>query len=228
MSVSIRVISIGTLASHPLWSEKGPARTGHATTTLIRSGKKVILVDPGLPDQAIAARLNERSGLRPADVTDVFLTSFRPDVRRGLRAFEDAEWWIHENEREAFGVPLAQRLKEAVTQGDGEMKAALESEISMLRRCKPAPDNLAPHVSIFPLPGITPGMCGVLIEEPRHTTLVCGDAIATIEHLEQGQVLTPASSVEQARESFAEATEIGDLLVLGRDNMVANPTKRPF
>lgn len=228
MSVSVRIISIGTLATHPLWNEKAGTRTGHATTTLIRSGKRTILVDPGLPDQAIVARLNERSGLRPADITDVFLTSFRPDVRRGLRAFEDADWWVHADEREAFGVPLAQKLKEAITSGDAEMKAALESEIALLRRCKPAPDLLAPHVSLFPMPGVTPGMCGLLVEEPRHTTLVCGDAIATVEHLEQGQILSPAINIEQARESFTEATEIADLLVPGRDNMVVNPTRRPF
>lgn len=228
MTVSVRVISIGTLATNPLWNEKGAARSGHATTTLIRTGKRTILVDPGLPDQALAARLNERSGLKPSDVTDVFLTSFRPDVRRGIRLFEEADWWVHADEREAFGVPLAQRLKEAVTSQDPEMKAAMEAEVALLRRCKPAPDQLAPHVSIFPLPGITPGLCGLLIEEPRFTTLVCGDAIPTVEHLEQGQVLSPAVSIEQARESFAEATEIADLLVLGRDNMVVNPTKRPF
>lgn len=29
------------------------------------------------------------------------------------------------------------------------------------------------------MPGVTPGMRGVLVEEPRHTTLICGDAIAT-------------------------------------------------
>ena len=82
--MDFRIISIGCLAAHPLWNERGAVRTGHATTTLITSGKRRILVDPGLPPQALSARLSERAGISPQDVTDVFLTSFAPDVRRGL------------------------------------------------------------------------------------------------------------------------------------------------
>src|SRR5690606_30534810 len=88
--MDVRVISIGTLAAHPLWKETSPVRTGHATSTLIRTRDKVILVDPGLPEPAIAARLSERTGLRVGDVTHVFLTSFQPDTRRGIMAFADA------------------------------------------------------------------------------------------------------------------------------------------
>ena len=42
--MDVRVISIGALPAHPLWSEKAPVRTGHATTTVIRSRDRVILV----------------------------------------------------------------------------------------------------------------------------------------------------------------------------------------
>ena len=48
------------------------------------------------------------------------------------------------------------------------------------------------------------------------------------EHLTQGKVLPWAPDVTQARESFAEVIEIADLIILGRDNLVVNPTKRPF
>src|SRR5258705_8982567 len=97
-----RVISIGTLAAHPLWNEKTPLRTGHATTTLIDVGENIhILVDPGLPAQALVARMSERTPLRPEQVTHVFMTSLEPDRRRALRAFEHAKWLVHEPEREA-------------------------------------------------------------------------------------------------------------------------------
>jgi glyoxylase-like metal-dependent hydrolase (beta-lactamase superfamily II) len=102
----------------------------------------------------------------------------------------------------------------------------------VLKKCEPAPDHIADEkgerIDLFPLPGITPGLTGLIIAGSRHTTLVCGDAVPTVEHLEQGKVLTPAADVDRARESFAEAVEIADLLVLGRDNLVVNPTKRPF
>jgi glyoxylase-like metal-dependent hydrolase (beta-lactamase superfamily II) len=226
--MQLRVISIGCLDAHPLWDERAPARTGHATTTLIRSGDRTILIDPGLPEQVLRARLSERANLKPGDITHVFLTSFRPDVRRGIGLFENAVWWVSEAEREGVGVPLVTELRRAAEHGEHELRAALEVDVAVLRRCEPAPDELARDVSIFPLPGVTPGMCGVLFCEPRFTTLVCGDAVPTVEHLERGQVARWAVDVARAKESFLEAVEIADLLVPGRDNILVNPVKRPF
>ncbi len=231
--MELRIVSLGALAAHPLWDERTPVRAGHATTTLVRTRDRVILVDPGLPEAAIVARLAERANLKPSDITDVFLTSFRPDVRRGVTAFEDAEWWIHADEREQVGAALAQRLKDLarVEEDDGDelkLKRALLEDVSILQKCKSAPDSLVEHVDLFPLPGVTPGMCGLLISTARYTTVICGDAVATVEHLEQGKVLQGAVDVEKARESFKEAIEIADFLVLGRDNVVPNPTRSPL
>ncbi len=228
-AMDVRVISIGTLSANSLWGERAAVRTGHATTTLIVSGAAKLLVNPGLPAPALAARLAERANLLPEEITHVFLTSFHPDLRRGLAAFEEAEWLIHEDEREGVGIPMAARLKQLAGGGeDGGVRRAMEQDIALLQRCAAAADEVVDGVSLFPLPGVTPGTCGLLLEQARHTTLVCGDAIPTIEHLEQGKVLPSAVDVDKARQSFEEAVEIADLLVLGRDNMVVNPTKRAF
>ena len=64
------------------------------------------------------------------------------------------------------------------------------------------------------------------VSTPSATTVICGDAIPTVEHLEAGRMHTPCHDLDQARESFSEAVEIADLLVLGRDNMVVNPIRR--
>jgi glyoxylase-like metal-dependent hydrolase (beta-lactamase superfamily II) len=229
--VEARVVSIGTLASHPLWMERAEIRTGHATCTLIRSGKRVIVVDPGLPDRVMASRVNERAGIAVGDVTHVFLTSFQPDTSRGIGAFPHATWWVSEREREAVGIPLARKLKEAALSEDDEVKASLQVQVAVLKRCEPAPDRLADGVDVFPLPGVTPGMTGVLVEQGRGgkgTLLVTGDAVATIEHLERGMVLNPAADVALAQESFKEAVEIADWFIPGRDNLVANPVRRGF
>lgn len=225
---SYRVISIGTLAAHPLWEEKAAARSGHATTTLITSadGAQHILVDPSLPGQALLARLSERAPVKAADVTQVFLTSFEPERRRALRAFEHAEWLIHELERDAARAALGALHDEAASAGDEEMAALRRAELELLERCRSAPDSLAPHVDLFPLPGVTAGTCGVLIALPSSTVLVCGDAIATSEHLAQGKVLPTCADIEQAQESFREALEIADVLILGRDNLAFNPLRR--
>jgi len=223
-----RVISIGSLDAHPLWEEREPVRTGHSTTTLIRARDRNILIDPGLPGPILQSRLSERANLKPSDITHVFLTCFRPDVRRGITLFEKAKWLISEREREGVGVPLVTQLQRVSELDEAELQAALELDVALLQRCEAAPDQLADGVSLFPLPGVTPGLCGILIAEPRHTTLICGDAIATVEHLERGQVVRWASDVALAKESFAEAVEIADLLILGRDNILVNPVKRPF
>jgi glyoxylase-like metal-dependent hydrolase (beta-lactamase superfamily II) len=226
--MDLRIISIGALAAHPLWNEKGPVRTGHSTTSLIRAGKKTILVDPGLPEQIIAARLNERAGLKTSDITHVFLTSFNRECWRGITAFGKATWWISHQEREAVGVPLVGGLAQAAADGEEELKKLLEHDVAVLRTCQAAPDHLAEGVDLFPLPGITPGTCGLLLSGARSTTLICGDAVATVEHMDKGMVLSPAADMGKARESFAEALEIADDLVLGRDNIARNPLKRPF
>lgn len=236
--LEIRVISIGALAAHPLWDERDPVRTGHSTTTLIRSGDATIIVDPGLPAPALKARLGERAGITPDKVTHVFLTSFNPEARRGIALFDRATWLISEQERESVGVPIAQSLtrlaqtREAAEQ-TGEplhedqetMLEILQGDVAVLSRCQAAPDSIAQDVDLFPLPGYSAGACGLLIGEPTRTTLICGDAIPTVEHLDQGKVLPACADREKAQESFSEAIEIADVLVLGRDNIAINPTR---
>ena len=117
MVPQVRVISIGTLAANHLWNESAAVRMPHATTTLIQSGDCRIVVDPSLPPQVMAARLAERSGLQPSDVTDVFLTAFLPDRCRGIECFEQANWMIAPNERvaaEARLEKLTDDLREAL------------------------------------------------------------------------------------------------------------------
>lgn len=224
----LRVISIGALPAHPLWNERAPVRTGHATTTLVRQDDAVILIDPGLPGEIIAARLSERAGIAPSDVTHVFLTSFKPDVWRGVEAFTEAVWLIHEPEREAIGVSLIAQLKRADEADDRELVEMFRKDIAVLKRCVPAPDQLAKDIDLFPLPGVTQGLCGLIVCSSSDTTVICGDAIPTVEHLEQGKVLPTCADIALAQASLMEAVEIADQLVLGRDNMVSNPSRRPF
>jgi len=238
--LDFRIISIGALGAHPLWNERTPVRTGHATTTLIRSGDAIIIVDPGLPAPALKARLGERAGISPDKVTHVFLTSFHPEARRGITLFEHADWMLSEQERETVGVPIAQslgRLAETaeVAKQAGEpmhedqqtMLEVLQRDIAVLARTQAAPDSIAEHVDLFPLPGYSPGTCGLLLAGSTHTTLICGDAIPTVEHLEQGKVLPGCADREKALSSFGEAIEIADLLIPGRDNLLINPTHTP-
>ncbi|MDY7108191.1 MAG: MBL fold metallo-hydrolase [Planctomycetota bacterium] len=221
-----RVISIGTLPAHPLWDEGSPVRTGHATTTLITAGEAKIIVNPGLPPQALAARMSERSRVRHDQVTHVFITTFTQDHYRGLALFEGAQWLVHEPEQQVAGEALDNQLQHARENGDPEIARAVDGHLELLRRCQIADDKLAPGVDLFPLPGLSPGTCGLLLALPTSTVLLCGDAVPTIEHLQQGKVLPECIDIEQARESFREAIEIADVLIPGRDNLAYNPVRR--
>ncbi len=97
--------------------------------------------------------------------------------------------------------------------------------MAIVQRTVAAPDRLAPGVDLFPLHGVTPGSTGLLLPTTGATVLVAGDAVPTVEHLAAGQVLSPAYDLEAARESFAEAVEIADWIVCGRDNLVPNQTR---
>ena len=220
-----RVVSIGALSRHELWDEGEAVRSPHATTVLIRTDERCLLVDPGLPRDALAARLHERSGLGLDAVTDVFLTNFRPAHRRALPALPHARWLIAEAEREGIGQQLVARFQQET---DESTREALKEEIDLLQRTEAAPDRIEEGLDIFPLPGFTPGTCGLLISEPRRTVLVAGDAAATREHVEHGRVLRGAEDAKQARESLAEVIEIADVLFPGHDNIMLNPTRMPL
>src|SRR5581483_6615068 len=129
-SVRVDIISIGTLDRNRLWGESEVVRTAHATTTLVRAGKRNILIDPGLPAQALGARINERTGLRPEQIDSVFLTSFRPEHRFGLPLFPGARVLIHEIEQQSVGQTLRRLIDEA-PEAD-EDRSQMQQELSLL------------------------------------------------------------------------------------------------
>ena len=211
MAVRLDIISIGTLARNLIWGEQSPVRTGHATTTLIRTGKRLILVDPGLPAPALRARLGERVGIKLSDITDVFLTHVGNDTTAGLELFEHSQWWCGEAEREMLARHLDRESADA------------EVLRMVLKRLRAAPDQLAPAVDLFPLPGFSAGTSGLLIAAPLSTTLIAGPAVPTLDHFLAGQVLPDVKHLDQAKESLAEVYEIADVIVPGYDNVFANP-----
>ncbi|MDP6637210.1 MAG: hypothetical protein QGG42_20115 [Phycisphaerae bacterium] len=223
MAVEYSVISIGTLSRNRLWDESAAVRTAHATTTLVIDGDRKILVDPSLPGKILEARFNERTGGSLADITDVFCTTLRPIHRRGLDALSDARWWCGETEMEAYAHYL-QGLLESAERLDAEQAAAIEADIEIVRRFKPAPERITPQVHLFPLPGASIGSAGLLLAEPTSTVLIAGDAVITAEHFARGQVWQGCSNTEGALESLQDVIEIADVIIPGHDNII--PTAR--
>lgn len=221
-SLRFDIISIGTLSRNRLWNEDQPVRTPHATTTLVRTADgRHLLIDPGLPPAAIGARLFERTGLRPEQIDLIFLTNFRPSHRSGLSLFPKARVLIHELEQQAAAQHLDQLLQQAPAEDLD--RRILQQELKLLESFKPANDFLAPQVDLFPLPGYTPGNCGLLLALPTVTLLIAGDAVPSQDHFLAGQVLPDAYDIQTAQESLREVYEIADLIVPGHDNLFLNP-----
>ncbi len=191
--MEIIILSIGTLSKNPLWNERTPVRTSHATTTLIRTtaedGKTPVelLVDPSLPAQILEARLDERAGFKASAITHVFLTNWRPIHRRGLEHFSKAVWYMHPAEIEAANAALVGAEQNAKRQNQ-PVDPLIEKERAILARVEAAPDVLAAGVDLYPLPGYTPGTSGLLISEHARTTIIAGDAVPTAAHFLAGQV----------------------------------------
>jgi glyoxylase-like metal-dependent hydrolase (beta-lactamase superfamily II) len=221
-SARVDIISIGTLGRNRLWNESQAVRTAHATTSLIRTPDgRHILVDPGLPAVVLKARIGERVGLAPETIDTVFLTNFRPAHRAGLGLFDSVKVLMHENE-----IDFARRnLDGLIGQSSSEDHdhSLLEADMKLLDMIRPAPDQLAAAVDLFPLFGYTPGTCGLLVSAPMMTLLIAGDAVPTLDHFLGGQVLPDSDDISAAQESMREVYEIADLIVPGHDNLFLNP-----
>ena len=56
--------------------------------------------------------------MRPEQITHVFLTSFEPERRRAIEAFESAAWWIHEPEYISTRESIEAQIADAEQAGD--------------------------------------------------------------------------------------------------------------
>jgi len=199
----IDVLAIGTLARNRFWHEKADVREEFATTTLVRSADRVIVVDPGWPQDVLRAVLFYRAGLKPEAVTDVFLTHVDAAHVRGIGLFTKARWLAYAEELVYARAEL---------RGQGELDAILD-------RLAEVPDRLAPGVDIYPAPGHSPGHTALMVNSPLETVFVAGDAVLTRDHLEHGDLGPTLYDREKAEQSFRELLEVGDFIVPGHDNI---------
>lgn len=222
-----RVISIGTLSHNHVWGESGAVRTSHATTTLVEAGEQRILVDPSLPEAALAARFNERTGKTLAAVTDVFCTTLRPVHRRALEALAQANWWVMEEEIESYRDHLA-HLRESAQRLSADDARQLEAELKLLQKFKPAPETLAPQVQLYPLKGASVGSAGLLLTPAMQTVLIAGDAAITADHVQRGQIWEGCADTQQAMETLEDILQVADIIIPGPDNIMLSPKGQMF
>ena len=200
--IRIDIILIGNLAHNPYWGEKSPVREEYSTVTLIRSGKAVIVADPGWSADVLRAALFYRAGLEPEAVTHVFLTHFDASHFRGIGLFAKARWLAYDEE-----------LKFAEAEVDES-----DPGRAVLRRLDAAPEKLAPGVDLFPTFGHSPGHASLIVYTAIESTIVAGDAVLTRDHFERGDLGEGPWDLQKARTSLQDVIEIADAVVPGHDN----------
>ena len=222
MSVEYIIISVGTLSHNRLWDESAPVRSSHATTTLVRDEGRTILVDPSLPAALLETRYDERTGGTLADVTDVFCTTLRPVHRRGIGAFEDANWWADETEIETYISHLT-GLLDSAEQLNPEDVNGIEADLALLGRFAAAPEKFTRQVQFYPLRGASPGSAGLLLTPATSTVVIAGDAAVTAQHVLAGQVWKGCFDTEAALAALTDMIELADVIVPGHDNILFTP-----
>ena len=114
--------------------------------------------------------------------------------------------------------------EETARRQDQSPDELIAKERALLARVQPAPDDLAEGIDLYPLPGYTPGQCGLLISEPTRTTIGRRRRRPHRRPLFRRpglpRLLEPRTS---AKESLAEMYEIADLIIPGHDNLFLTP-----
>ena len=222
MAVEYCVVSIGTLSHNPLWGERAGVRTAHATTTLVRDGERMILVDPSLPAPALEAHLFERTGKLFADITDVFCTTLRPVHRRSIAAMDKARWWASQAELETHRQYI-EAVSDSAHRLEADEEQDAQADLALIERFSPAPDRFGEQVHIYPLVGPSLGSAGLLLTPQTTSVVIAGDAALTAEHVLAGRVWEGSADTKVAGSSLQDILEVADVIIPGHDNLMISP-----
>ncbi len=204
---------------------------------LIRDGKRVVLVETGIGDKwspkeegIFAIRDNgglpaslDRLGVKPESVTTVVLTHLHFDHAGGattragasgdvIPAFPNATYLVQKSEWD-----LARNLNER-TRASYRSENYAPLERSGQIRLLEGESQVAPGITLLPLPGHTPGLQGVLVRGGGRTVLYPSDLVPTAAHLPypyiMGYDLFPLTTLETKKRILPRALAEGWILFL--------------
>ena len=206
------VLNIGAITRNKFWGERESESYRHiyCTSTVIRTGAEVILVDPPMTGADMAYLLDSRCGLTFRDVTKVFITHTHGDHMQGLDEFPDAAWYMMPKELAAYSASSKNQQRAA--------------------RVIPAGDEIAPGIKTIAIPGHTPGLGGLLFTAAEGTVVITGDGVMTRDFFRHRMGYYNSADPEAAAQSICHLATIADVIVPGHDNafLVAAAQKDPL
>jgi glyoxylase-like metal-dependent hydrolase (beta-lactamase superfamily II) len=181
---------------------------GWSTIALLRSEKKLCLVDTGGHGARLwlLQALKDR-GLSPNDIDSVFLTHLHFDHIANASLFPRATFYLGRAEWEYANtaedpvvqegvLPLLRAFKRVLLERDGE--------------------EILPGARFLLTPGHTPGSASLLVDGPEGKTAITGDAIKNRAELATGSVgMTQAAEV--SRQSIEKVRSLAARVLPGHD-----------
>ena len=191
------VLTAGHISINKFWGETERVRSPQCTCTLIQTGAGYLLVDPSVHVPQVAGLLHDKAGIRPEDVTTVFLTHCHGDHWYGLEAFPHSRWLM--------APPELAHWRER----------ARPEELALIKRVQPAGAEVAPGIRTLHTPGHTPGITSLLFEWRGRTVAIAGDAVMTEQHFRAREGHSNSTDPAQASASIDVLRLSADVIVPG-------------
>ncbi len=192
------VITIGNLSRNRYWGEPDDKafRAVICTCTLISGDGFRLLVDPSLSDKKdMAKELDRRTGLKPEDVTAIFVTHEHADHFAGIEHFQKAVWY-------AAG-PVAQ---------------ILNRNPKLTHRLDAAPRTLFGSVDVIATPGHTKSHHSLRFDCGGCSIVIAGDAVATSDFWRDRRCFYNAVDPALGARTMDQLASLGSVIVPGHDN----------
>ncbi len=192
------VITIGNLSRNRYWGESDArgVRAAICTYTLIAGDGFRLLVDPSLADAAEMVReLDRRTGLKPRDLSAVFVTHEHGDHLAGLAHFLEAKWWA--------APAVAETLNKSA---------------KLPRRIEGVMDRLFDAVDVIATPGHTHTHHSLRFDCDGLSIVAAGDAVATRDFFRERRGYFNAVDFELSARTMDKLGAVADIIIPGHDN----------
>jgi glyoxylase-like metal-dependent hydrolase (beta-lactamase superfamily II) len=192
------VITIGNLSRNRYWGESDAqgVRAAICTCTLIAGAGFRLLVDPSLADAAeMACELDRRAGLKPRDVSAVFVTHEHGDHVAGLAHFPEAKWWA---------APAVAEV--------------LNKSAKLPRRIEGVMGRLFDAVEVIAAPGRTRTHHSLRFDCDGLSIVAAGDAVATRDFFRERRGYFNAVDFELSARTMDKLATVADIIIPGHDN----------
>ncbi len=196
------VITIGNLSRNRYWGEgdeKG-VRSAICTCTVVKGESFCLVVDPSLSkSEEMVRELDRRTGLRPQDVTAVFVTHEHGDHWFGLPHFPSARW---------LAAP--------------EVALALNKTSKLPKPVEAVTGRLFDSLEIVPTPGHTMSHHSLRFDCEGLSVVIAGDAVPTLDFWRERRGYYNCVDFALSTKTMNKIAGLADIVVPGHDNYFLN------